>query len=236
MTKIKDDQTDLSDYWQLGMHDNENGEITSIVFSFDKKFLFTCGCDGNLFQYEVRIEGEEVGIVTCKSWIPIEGIIDDDVADEDLISSEEEKRKTNDDQRQTICDANKRKVLNVLEECRKRFQRIWDKNESLAEWQRMNEDAFELDRRITEDLKETMDRKTKTAQREMEYDVERARLGVKKMKAYFIDSLDSIPIQVLAIRSNGSVQSLRVRKLGDEFHRSREELQRRMTQFKEESR
>lgn len=235
VTRIKeDDPSDLSDYWQLGMHDNTDGVVTSIVFSYDREYLFTSGSDGNLFQYQWKGERTEYNIPRCpEEWIPIPNIDDGD--DEKMLSSEEEKRKTNADERHTVCDAEKRKVLNVLAECKERFNRIWEQNQSLAESQRLEESVFELDPRITEDLNATLERKMKMAQREMEYDVERTQIAVRKLKSYFIDSLDSFPIQVLGIRSKDCVQSLKIRKLDSKFYEAKKDLQRRLTVFKEES-
>lgn len=48
---IKKDWRDLSDFWLLSMHDNIHGQIPAIKFSFDNKFLFSIGSDGNLFSY-----------------------------------------------------------------------------------------------------------------------------------------------------------------------------------------
>lgn len=203
-TKINpQDPYNLSDYWQLGMHDND-GIVTSIAFSYDRSFLFTSGGDGNLFQYQWRGSNitslhpppPDIGPLAL-----LPDLSDDDGAgDEEMLSSEEKKRKVNDDERHTICDAEKEKVLNVLGECRERFRRIWEQNQSLSESQRLQESAFELDARITEDMNATLERKMKMAQREMEYDVERTQIAVRKLKSYFIDSLDSFPIQVLGIR------------------------------------
>lgn len=35
-----EDFRDLSDYWLLSMHDNFNGRINEMCFSFDKEFFF----------------------------------------------------------------------------------------------------------------------------------------------------------------------------------------------------
>lgn len=204
VTKINPmDPTDLSDHWQLGMHDNE-GLVTSIAFSHDRAYLFTSGGDGNLFQYQWHGDSP-VQVVTTKPWKPLieeEWIDDDDDAagDQQMLSSEEEKRKRNADDRHSVCDAEKRKVLAVLAECKERFSRIWEHNQALAESQRLDDAVFELDPRITSDLNATLERKMKMAQREMEYDVERTQIGVRKLKQYFIDCLDSFPVQVLGIR------------------------------------
>lgn len=48
---VKSNWRDLTDFWLLGMHDNFFGKIPAIKFSFDSKFLFSVGADGNLFSY-----------------------------------------------------------------------------------------------------------------------------------------------------------------------------------------
>lgn len=236
VTKINEnDPYNFNDYWQLGMHDNNDGIVTAIAFSHDWDQLFTSGGDGNLFQYQWRGWKGERGSRSPAAYTPAVGISDEPSDDQNMLSSEEEKRKKNDDERHLVCDAEKKKVLAVLEEYKQRFRVIWEQNHSLPESQRLDDRAFELDPRITDDLNATLERKMKMAQREMEFDVERTQIGVRKLKSYFIEPLDSFPIQVLGIRSKAKVQSLRFRKLGPDFYEAKADLQRRMREFKEES-
>lgn len=60
INRLKDDWQELTDYWLLGMHDNFFGRIPSIQFSFDNKFLFTVGADGNCFAYDWNLPLEEI--------------------------------------------------------------------------------------------------------------------------------------------------------------------------------
>lgn len=46
---------DFSKFWELPMHDNFNGAINQLCFSYDYKFLYSCGNDGNIFMFEVNI-------------------------------------------------------------------------------------------------------------------------------------------------------------------------------------
>lgn len=57
---IKDNWRDLSDFWLLSMHDNFFGRIPSLKFSFDNKFLFSIGSDGNLFSYSWNLPVAEI--------------------------------------------------------------------------------------------------------------------------------------------------------------------------------
>lgn len=45
------DFRDLSNYWIMAMHDNQNGFVPRMCFSCDEKYFFTCGHDGNVFSY-----------------------------------------------------------------------------------------------------------------------------------------------------------------------------------------
>lgn len=50
-----EDGTDLehlSSYWSFSIHDNHNGAITKIITSFDDKYVFTSGADGNFFVHK----------------------------------------------------------------------------------------------------------------------------------------------------------------------------------------
>ena len=43
----------LGPCWQMNLHDNTYGRITRVGMSFDEKFLFTVGRDGNFFTFDV---------------------------------------------------------------------------------------------------------------------------------------------------------------------------------------
>lgn len=60
VNNIKANWRDLSDYWVLSMHDNFFGKIPVMKFSFDKKFFFSVGSDGNLFSYTWNLAVKEI--------------------------------------------------------------------------------------------------------------------------------------------------------------------------------
>ncbi|XP_055921167.1 cilia- and flagella-associated protein 44 [Eupeodes corollae] len=49
---VKTDFHDLSDFWLISMHDNLNGVIPRILTSYDGKWFFSIGHDGNIFYYK----------------------------------------------------------------------------------------------------------------------------------------------------------------------------------------
>lgn len=48
-----DDPGLMGPYWSLSMHDNDYGSITQLASSFDDKFIFSVGGDGNFFAFAV---------------------------------------------------------------------------------------------------------------------------------------------------------------------------------------
>lgn len=53
------DFRDLSDYWTLAMHENLNGFVPRMAFSYDEKYFFSCGHDGNVFAYTFHPENDD---------------------------------------------------------------------------------------------------------------------------------------------------------------------------------
>jgi len=48
----RNDFEHFSSYWALNVHDNHHGGITHIKTSFDDKYVFTAGTDGNFFVFK----------------------------------------------------------------------------------------------------------------------------------------------------------------------------------------
>lgn len=96
------------------------------------------------------------------------------------------------------------------------------RNDLLPLSQKLTLDDLKLDERITDDLQEKLDFQMSIVRRKKQFDFEKVKLAGKKIKEYFIDSID-FPIQVIGINNKKSVFSFRIRKLGDDFFRLEDE-------------
>lgn len=58
----------IGPYWSLTVHDNSYGKVSGLCSSFDDKYLFSVGTDGNFFMFEMMSEKklEEVGLAKAK--------------------------------------------------------------------------------------------------------------------------------------------------------------------------
>jgi hypothetical protein len=97
------------------------------------------------------------------------------------------------------------------------------RNSQLPDSQKLTQADLHLDDRITDDLQQKLDIQMDIVRRQKEFDFEKARLAGKKLLEHFIEPI-IYPIEVIGINNNLSVFSFRIKKLGKDFNRLKEEL------------
>jgi hypothetical protein len=66
-----DDAGLMGPYWSLTVHDNDHGTITQLAMSFDCKYLFSVGNDGNFFAFLVMDDKKlEKKVAEARATIP----------------------------------------------------------------------------------------------------------------------------------------------------------------------
>ncbi|XP_035917499.1 cilia- and flagella-associated protein 44 isoform X1 [Anopheles stephensi] len=225
VNRTKRDFRDLSDYWTLPMHDNRTGRITALAFSHDFSHIFSVGEDGNLFAYRWYGEGEPFHAVPPK---PLEKSVKRvfDIDERDYPSLEEQKAKQERDRLAKIVSDRKEAVLQTVAEHRTRFEALLERNRALPEAFRIPVTDFVLDERIMDDLREQLEAELGLVHRKMAFDVEKVRIAAGKLERFFLEPLESYPIEVLAVRSGQSVKSFRIEKLDDDYYQTVEQVER----------
>lgn len=120
INRVNEDHCDLSDYFLLPMHDNSRGTITNLSFSFDKKYLFSVGTDGNLFSYKWNSKVLEKYPKTPTKFESLVTV--PDIMDAEFLSLEQQKFKDDLDRRLQIAEEKKKRVLDILDEYRTEFK------------------------------------------------------------------------------------------------------------------
>ncbi|GAB0093262.1 uncharacterized protein DMENIID0001_083410 [Sergentomyia squamirostris] len=229
ITKILEDFRSLTDYWQLVMHSNEKGKIRRLATSHDEKYLFSVGEDGNIFSY--RLNCPEGTQIESETQIPcldnIEEIPDQDFTS--VLSLEEEKQKISDELREKESQIKKEEIRDILTTYREKFRDVIERNSQLPEDQRIGEsDELYIDERINRDLQNSLDREMNLLKRKMAFDVGKAKLASTKMMSYFIDPLETYPIEVAGLNTPKSVKSFRIQKLNEDYFACKTDLERRI--------
>ncbi|EDS30799.1 wd-repeat protein [Culex quinquefasciatus] len=124
--------------------------------------------------------------------------------------------------------ATKNEILNTVAEYRKQFEAILARNQALPESQRIPMECFDLDERITADLKRELQAEMDLVKRKTAFDVEKARLSGEKLRKFFLEEMESMPIEVLGVRIETSVKSFRIGKLNDEYFQTVADLEERI--------
>ncbi|KAK5643495.1 hypothetical protein RI129_007340 [Pyrocoelia pectoralis] len=213
------DWRDLSDYWQLSMHDNLNGFISRMCFSADETFFFTCGYDGNIFSYrykpDIMLPFKEPQ--KCKPAVKPSFEVED-VDGYTNLSLDEFLIKQEQDRINRIANEHKNNYLEKIRVLQERFQNVLKRNDKLLPTQIIPRSKFEIDHRITEHLAERFEADLALVERKLEYSVEKSKIGMEKLKNRFTDNVDVFPVNIKCITRNISVKTEVQQKLPPSFY------------------
>lgn len=200
--KIHQDFRNLTNYFEINMHDNMNGIINHITSSLDSKFIFTVGNDSNIFSYKNNIPGSKIS-TTIKSApsISIESFKEvEDISDPESLTLEEQKIKHNLDIINQIADLNKEKMKNVISDYKAEFLNIVGRNSSLIKSMQLDLKTINLDDRITADIQKKLDKEMELVERRKAYEVEKCKILTKKVNDFYISPLEELPIELHGIK------------------------------------
>ena len=194
------------------MHNTQNGRINQISTSFDSKYIFSVGEDGNFFAYEFNSEIIEPESVTQSKQSVREGKESRDVEDIDNpghYSIEEAKQKAEHDRMLRLAEDKKMSVRREVAKLRRQFQRVKSKNESLPKHLMLGKDALELDPELREEMKTQTKKRTELLRKEMEWETEKHSIALRKLQARFKDIVEFDRVVVKAMRSTTEVATFK---------------------------
>lgn len=168
-------------------------------FSFDKQFVFTGGADGNLFFYRWNRELRPVQAVPPKMPQQLEVEVED-ITDICYLSLEEEKQKADHDRRLEIALARKNEVMQIIAKCKEEYDALIKRNKALPVSQQIPWSELELDPRITQSLQKRFDSEMELVKQKKAFDVEKVKLAGEKLRKYYLEPLESYPIEVVGIK------------------------------------
>ncbi|CAK9822070.1 Cilia- and flagella-associated protein 44 [Anthophora retusa] len=212
--KIKEkDSLDFSDCYILSTHDYYNGHISRILLSYDQKMLLTCGYDGNIFSFKVNdnISHKEYE-VSKPEHPPFMPKCVEDIEDTDYPSLEEVITQKERNRILSVAEEKKKRVLEIIRNLTEEYVKITTRNEQLLQSQRILQ--FELDCRIVEDLVQQLKTHVTLTQEKLDFQVEKSKLELEKLKNHFFTPITCLPFAVYGIlNENRTVHSLRELKL-----------------------
>ncbi|XP_031554688.1 cilia- and flagella-associated protein 44-like isoform X2 [Actinia tenebrosa] len=213
----------LSSYWSFSIHDNHNGTITKIKTSFDDKYVFTTGHDGNFFVHKFMdkaLKGikvpHKVSLPSPKKLIGEDGQEIqkkvDDIDDPNFYSIELEKQKAEHDRMMKLAEEKKQNIRRKITNLRKAFKQLMNRNQELPSHVQLKTEEFVVDPKIKEELKAKTQEKMELVRKELEWESEKQSIGLKKLQKRFKDEVECERIVLRAFLTEHLVSSFRASK------------------------
>ncbi|KAK6640272.1 hypothetical protein RUM44_011958 [Polyplax serrata] len=211
---------DLSKYWSLSMHDNNNGTIQQMCFNYNYSYLFTCGVDGNIFSYKFKPENDEykkTNVDVMSKGLPTE--VCADIDDLEAPSLEQAKNRVEHTEKMKEANVYKRDLGEILKGLEKKFEALLRRNAKLPLSQQMTGKDLILDERIEEDLTNNLEKEMEMVKFKLAWTLEKSKLQHKKVNDYFIEDLEHHTFRVHGINDKDIyAETFRLKKLGPEFN------------------
>ncbi|XP_052805423.1 cilia- and flagella-associated protein 44-like isoform X2 [Mya arenaria] len=234
------DISELGPSWCLSMHDNNYGQITGLLQSYDGSMLISVGADGNFFLFSVMGQEQlDQKIAENKAKLPSakkldESNLPDDIEDPNAYSIEEAKQKAEHDKMMRDAEEKKKEVRRHITKMRRMFKQLLEQNESLPTHLRLHKDEFEMDREIKKELERHKADKIDVVRRELAWESEKQRIALEKLRKRFKDVVECDRIVVKAFETPHEVASFRASKLSDDFYQLKADFERRKTQIRDD--
>lgn len=215
------------------MHDNLNGKITSFQYSFDQKHFFSTGVDGNLFVYSTTsmqklIKNRSTEACDIDKFDYPEMT---DILDANRLSLEQEKLMAIAQANAECVNRKKSNILEMINARRIEFDLVNERNAHLPESMRLSESNFEIDSRITEDIRREINDQMEADRIEGLVEMNRIRSKWRKIDNVLLHNVDCWAISLLGIRNNESVETFFIEKVSDNFEAIRNEFENRLNEL-----
>ncbi|KAK4886398.1 hypothetical protein RN001_002669 [Aquatica leii] len=209
-------QVEFSDCYRILLHDNYNSFIPKMCFSKDKKYLFSCGYDGNIFSHRVNSRTIRSVSYVKKNLRFAEKV--DDYNSYTNFTLEECKIRKKADEQSKLAVVRKQSLTTQLKELKAQFQFLMNRNDALPESQRLSRQELEIHPLITKYFNEEIKRQLELVKAQLSHKVEKSRIIMEKSKKHFTDPLDFFPFTVRAIQDKVAVTIINQKKLTKKFY------------------
>lgn len=132
-----------------------------------------------------------------------------------MYSIQQAKLRTEEDRRLELAEEKKEAVKVKIQNLRKQFRILQERNEDTEEVIRVSEDDFNIDPEYFELLLEKNDAKIEETKKEVNWNIEYHTVRLNKLKNKFYDVLDFEKFTVKAMKTTAYVTTFRVPKMSD---------------------
>lgn len=172
-----------------------------MILSSDKINLIVYNnSSGSILRYKLNLGGKNAENACAYERCAIEHQVVDENAIANCLSLEQQKQLELENNRKIEVQKRKAEVLEIIAKLKNEFAAIKIQNAKLPCRFQLDASAFEIDRRITDDLEWRTRQKFKTIQAELLKKIEEIRTQADRMQHIYLDNLEHWPITITGFR------------------------------------
>lgn len=171
-----------------------------MMFSYDNTNLIIFNANGSILSYKWGMASNKNKMSTVYKPCEIEHEFIDENTISICLSLEQQKQLELESNRKIQVQKRKAEIMDFIAELKNEFSSIKEKNKQLPERFRLPNDAFDIDKRINDDLEYRTQEKFKVIQNELQRKINRMRSQAERMEYIYLDNLQHWPITITGLR------------------------------------
>lgn len=194
--------TRFSPVFSIEMPSDFEMQSRRIIFNRNTSILIVYNSLGSILRYKwktmIETEQESYNYAPCQ----INHQFCDESFGSDAYSLEQLKQFEVENNRKIQVQKRKTELLEIIAKLKNQFNEIKERNSKLPEKYQLDEAAFELDKRITDDFEKRKQEKLTTIRSELQQKIEKIRHQAERMEHLYLDNLEHWPITLAGFRYN----------------------------------
>lgn len=170
-------------------------------FNHDTSILIVYNSHGSILRYKWKTDKETIQKVS-HIYVPcqIDHQFCDENFDSNVLSLEQQKQFEVENKRKIQLQKRKTEMLEIIARLKNQFIEIKERNGKLPNKYRLDDTAFEIDKRITHDLEQRKQQKFKAIQSELQRKIDKIRHQAERMEHLYLDNLEHWPVILTGFR------------------------------------
>ncbi|EGD81535.1 hypothetical protein PTSG_02254 [Salpingoeca rosetta] len=230
----------FNSHWVLGMHDISAAAADArgvcVCVSCDGAYVLTAGADGGVFVLKLNaFDGVSSSTLPAQEATELGekdvGTPVADILDPASYSIEEDLQKAERDSFVAAAERKKQSMRSSVLQLRREFERLLARNAALPASQRLPAEAFVMNLSLRHDMEERKKAAVQQLEREMAWELEKARIGHQKLRKHFMDDVAQPRVEIACLKRCEAVAGFRTPQLSDAFVKSNSALVKSVTRM-----
>lgn len=171
-----------------------------IEFSYDGAHLIVYNSSGSILSYKWHKDTGEAETQYVYKECSMNHQFVEDISDSVCMSLEQQRQFEAENAHKVQVQRRKAEILEIIAKLKNEFAAIKDQNSKFPVQFRMDDEFFEIDKRLTENLNKKTQEKFQIIQAELQTKIDKMRRQAERMEQLYLDHLEHWPISITGFR------------------------------------